>query len=1025
MNIAVLRSRERNLRRGLAALAGLALLVVGVPAVLLVLSRVLLDSPNPLGGMTAPWTWSVAEIDRALTQALDNQTVISTIARVGLALSWIALVVVVISVAVEVRSLRVHGIHMPTLHGFGWSQAIARRLAAGLLALSTVLPSHAALAAPLMPRAVATLPMTAVPLNQPGRPAVPIPAATGSWTAYTVERGDSIYGIAGRIADGDRGRTREIAEEILDRNLGRVMNDGQRFTTPGVIQIGWILDVPADGSVRGAEPSTVDSTPVAEETYTVQRGDSYWAIADHHLEIVLGHEPSPREVLEETHSLMDANVERLGNRTPSSMIYSGDVLILPIPNGYHPPVEAPPETPMAPETNKPSPPTTSAPLPPPTEPPITTVSTPPPTTTPAVPVSAPPTAPPTTIVHAETADAQETATPNPWAELVIGSLFATGLAATVTRLRRRRLARRTPGHRLVSTPAVAATTETVLRAESRPDRMDALHRLIGALAGHTRLEGTRPLVRAVQLTDTGIELLWTEAQPSPAKAWTTTDGGWSWRTPWPNEQPDRGQGQPVLPSLVPIGVRADGAELLLDLETAGSLSVDGEPELVTAFTNQLVLALGASPLADNIDLITIDLVVPGAEHLERIRTSTIDTALDWLTTRTTETGAALTKSKAQTTFAARLLGRTNDEWEPIIVVAPTVHDESALRLVDAALPGSGSVAVVRSAVTAAERIVLHSEHRAEWVRLGLVFTPHLVPREAGVDLAELLANVEDAAEVEVVLNDSPIQPVDEVMLDGVDPGSVPRCYDVLVRVLGEVVVEGVDEHLTDAEVELLALLATVRPDGPINLDRLATLLAHDEWRTPKPRSIQARISHLRRKLGNGTDGKPLVPDSRASTGGQSRYLISPRVVTDIDLLDHAYRLADDLPSSEAIVVLRQAFELVRGKPYTARSGYTWAYDEHAAARAEQVVGDVAARLIDLHGESGDAAGIQWVIQRARRGLDGAIAELPHRLIERIWASRMADPGLAESTAEYERELASEVDVHDPEGEYDLHASRPT
>ena len=122
-------------------------------------------------------------------------------------------------------------------------------------------------------------------------------------------------------------------------------------------------------------------------------------------------------------------------------------------------------------------------------------------------------------------------------------------------------------------------------------------------------------------------------------------------------------------------------------------------------------------------------------------------------------------------------------------------------------------------------------------------------------------------------------------------------------------------------------------------------------------------------------------------------------MTDIDLLDHAYRLADDLPSSEAIVVLRQAFELVRGKPYTARSGYTWAYDEHAAARAEQVVGDVAARLIDLHGESGDAAGIQWVIQRARRGLDGAIAELPHRLIERIWASRMADPGLAESTAE--------------------------
>jgi hypothetical protein len=38
---------------------------------------------------------------------------------------------------------------------------------------------------------------------------------------------------------------------------------------------------------------------------------------------------------------------------------------------------------------------------------------------------------------------------------------------------------------------------------------------------------------------------------------------------------------------------------------------------------------------------------------------------------------------------------------------------------------------------------------------------------------------------------------------------------------------------------------------------------------------------------------------------------------------------------------------------------------------------------------------------------------------------MADPGLAESTAKYERELASEVDASDPEGAYDLHVTKPT
>ncbi len=1024
MNLAALRSRERNLRRGLGALAGLALLVVGVPAVLLRLSRALLDSANPLGGMTAPWTWSGTEIKHTLTRALDNQTVISTISRVGLTLAWMALAVIVISVALELRSLRVHGIHLPRLHGLGWSQAIARRLAAGLLALSTVLPSHVASAAPLTPRAIATLPVAAAPLGQSSMPASSALAQAASWSTYTVGRGDSIYGIAGRLAAGDRIKTREIAQEILDRNLGHVMNDGRRFTTPGVIQIGWILDIPADRNTPVTQPPVVDAGQLAEQTYTVQSGDSYWEIADHHLEIVLGHEPTPHEVLAETNDLMGANVDRLGNRTPTSMIYTGDVLILPSPNGYHPPVEAPPDVPVAPESASPLAPTPSS-LPSPTASPVTTVSTPTPPTAPASPGPTTPTQASTTVNAGTTAVAAESAAPNPWAELAIGSLFATGMAATVVKLRRRRLARRTPGYRLVAATPVAATTETVLQAESDPDRLNALHRLLGSLAGRTRLEGTRPLVRAVQLTDTGIELLWTEAQPSPVKPWTTTDGGWSWRTLWPTEQPDGDHGRPMLPTLVPIGVRADGAELLLDLETAGSLSVEGAPELVTAFTRQLVLALGTSSLADNIDLITINLAVPGAEHLERIRTSALDAATDWLTTRTTETAAGLTKSKAPTTFAARLMGRSNDEWEPIVVVATSAGEDAALRLTGAAVPGSGSVAIVSDVGTTGERILLHDEHRAEWVRLGLVFTPHLVTPEAGADLAELLTNVEDAAEVEAVLNDSPIQMPEATTPIVADADLAPRCYDILVRVLGEVAVEGVDEHLTDAEVELLALLATVRPDGPINLDRLATLLSHDEWRTPKPRSIQARISHLRRKLRNGTDGNPLIPDSRASTGGQSRYLISPRIVTDIDLLDHAYRLADDLPSSEATVMLRQAFELVRGKPYTARSGYTWAYDEHAAARAEQVVGDVAARLIDLHGEAGDAAGIQWVIQRARRGLDGSIAELPYRLVERIWAARMADPGLEESTAEYERELAFEVDEDDPEGEYDLRSTGST
>ncbi len=67
--------------------------------------------------------------------------------------------------------------------------------------------------------------------------------------------------------------------------------------------------------------------------------------------------------------------------------------------------------------------------------------------------------------------------------------------------------------------------QTVLQAEVHPERINALHRLLGSLAGHTRLEGTRRLVRAIQPTDTAIELLWTE--------------------------------RPILPTLVPIGTQAN------------------------------------------------------------------------------------------------------------------------------------------------------------------------------------------------------------------------------------------------------------------------------------------------------------------------------------------------------------------------------------------------------------------------------------------------------------------------------------
>jgi LysM domain len=982
----LIRHRDRNLAHGLTALTLLTTLAIGAPAVLLRLGRALLDSANPFHGATPPWTWHTTDIGRVFGRALDSETILTTISRIGLTLAWTALAVVLVSVVGEVRSLRRHGVPLPHRVGFGWSQAIARRLAAGLLALSTILPAHHATAAPLTTRTVVTQTVTTSAPDV----SVPVVETQSVWRTHAVGKGDSLYGIAGRLAGGDPVRAREIAQQILDRNLGRTMNDGHTFTTPGIINTGWQLETPS---------------PTAGDTYVVVEGDNYWDIARHHHDQATM--PTDEEIATETAALMDANVEQLGGRSPVSMLYPGDILTLPN-HDPQPPVEPPTDVVRTAPTIAPLPTT----LPPPatTLPPVTT-TTPLPTTytTQASTTTAMPQ--PTTEASDRSIEQVDTAASNPWRNLAIASLFATGITATIIRLRRRRLAQRKLGHRLTTATATVAVTETVMRAEAKPDRINALHNLLAGLTGHGKLDGHQPLIRAVQHNDDGVELLWNEPQARPSKPWTTTDGGWSWRTPWPTTPPANVRLAPILPALVPLGKRPDGSELILDLEAAGSLSIEGTPEDTTAFIRQLVVSLAASPLADNLDLMTIDLDVPGSEHLEHIRTTTAETATQWLTARSTETAAALAKAKVPSTFAARLLGRRHDEWEPLIVATATTHNH-ADRLAAAATSGSGTIVITTAPNPVGEHIILHSADGAVWVGPNVTFTPSLLPIDAAEDLAELLDHAENAEE-HLVLHDAAhaVAYDDDVTINGAE---FEAGYDVLVRVIGEVDVQGCNEHLTDAEIELLALLASLRPDGPINIDRLATLLAHDEWNTPKIRSIQARISHLRGKLGTAADGTPLLPDSRAATGNPGRYLLSPRVVTDIDLLDDAYQHAQSLPSSEAIHILNEALNMVRGKPYTARAGYTWAYDEHAATRAEQAIGDVASRLIELLAETGNTKAAHAAADRASKAFDDPAGEMPFRRIEHDAFN--TDLITNDRGATYSAKLAAFIDQHDPASE---------
>jgi DNA-binding SARP family transcriptional activator len=118
------------------------------------------------------------------------------------------------------------------------------------LPTAALMPSALGAAAPQDPPADA--------LGGSSAPGSSVPAS------YTVEEGDSLWSIAQALY-GDGGQWQAIAA----LNLGRLMNDGQRFVDPSLIQPGWVLDLadatarssPADGSGAAPSASPASSAP--------------------------------------------------------------------------------------------------------------------------------------------------------------------------------------------------------------------------------------------------------------------------------------------------------------------------------------------------------------------------------------------------------------------------------------------------------------------------------------------------------------------------------------------------------------------------------------------------------------------------------------------------------------------------------------------------------------------------------------------------------------------------------------------
>lgn len=248
-------TRAKTILVGLASLAGILILLVGIPATLWQLRG------NPLPDQVPNWD----QVTSALSRPDDGTLLLGVL----VVIAWLGWATFAVSVLVQVPA-QLRGIPAPRLPGLKLQQAGAAALVGAVAALFSVggaitataapTPTHA----PTIAAATAATGHHAAPAHQhqqqaqhPGEgEAQHSPRGggqyTGQSTTVTVQPGDTLWGIA-HDAYGDGTRYPDIAAA----SRATTQPGGRHLTDPDLIQPGWKITIPDATS----QPTTAPTHP--------------------------------------------------------------------------------------------------------------------------------------------------------------------------------------------------------------------------------------------------------------------------------------------------------------------------------------------------------------------------------------------------------------------------------------------------------------------------------------------------------------------------------------------------------------------------------------------------------------------------------------------------------------------------------------------------------------------------------------------------------------------------------------------
>lgn len=748
------------------------------------------------------------------------------------------------------------------------------------------------------------------------------------------------------------------------------------------------IEAPAPATEPVVVVPAVAPTDVQQGRWVVAHGDNLWTIAEEAIAEARGVDVADlrsADVVPYWRELIRVNQDRLVSGDPN-LIYAPERIVLPPLQGadvqLSQEADTPPAAPAAPAEPERVIVTPPAPAPelPALESPASTPVTQPVVTTPTTAAQQPVdddadlAAPVATVAPDRPADGAEAPDAAPsvkhvgtqqHAGLNVGrlmgyGLLCAGIAAAVLRRRRPHARRRLAGEVIPAlTPETAATEMAVLvgadvaGARFLDAGLRAFAGIVGEPGAYDPMDLPSPI--GVVLGPDRMEIVLAKVTPAPEPF---AGSGSRWvlnRSVGLSELEQLADGAPVpTPALVSLGRDPDGAEVLLDLEDPGLVAITGDgpdgmataAEIVTAAGIQLATTPWGTEFV-RVVLVGFD-APPAADNITAV--DDLDEALfDQLEDEAERVGSRVKAARpaCDTTYDARIHRVVPDAWTPTVVVcARPLPDNLARRLLglvnDPVAHGLGALVVGRVPEAPWEMHVGPAGLRVESLDVT-VTTPQRITSVEAAGLRDLL----EAAEAEPVR--APDRDVSRAR-DTDDP-------EVLVRVLGQVAVDGVPAIGRAKSVEALVYLVTHRErdvDGDVLIEAL--------WPGSNPEksrgTMQTTTWKLRQVLGLSSTGQPHMRDLK---GGERLYgpALARTVASDLDVLESALT-ANERDRLEA------ALALVRGEPFQrAGRGYEWATSDGLVARAQQVVVDAAHRLAELCLADQDTERARWA---ARQGL---------------------------------------------------------